>query len=455
MKGVVVVGGGITGLLSVIMLKDHYELVYLIEREEKCGGLLRSVVNEDGVYFDMGTHIPVETLVNEVDDILFEEMKNEEWFKLPNLEVGNVFKGKLYDKSPYVYTPYMEESRYNKGLAQLLACTDGELDTSNLETYSNGYFGETFTKDIFEPLMKKLLGESLDRLHPSALNLFNYTRLIVGDTSMSRELKKSSIYNEKLAYASFNEGISPNRKYYPKKRKGVELWVEQLVSKAEQKGVRFLNSTTIVDVKHENNEINKVILQDGTIIETDLVVWTTAPANLLRIADIPLGSKPPKFRKMTLHNYVFDMPFLTDNHYIYCTDESVNSFRVTIYPNITPSVEQSAPYNCTVEVLTDQDANVLALNENIIEELRDMGIITTEAIVLSKSYIEIKNGFPILTNNFINAVQAQREIVRDRLKNVVLVGKASGEVFFLNEAAIDTYHKIKEIISKRGYLPND
>lgn len=449
MKSAVVVGGGISGLLSAIKLKDLVESVYLIEKEEKCGGLLQSIKNDKGVYFDMGTHIPAETLIKEVDDILFNSMDIENWNILPNLDVGNVFCGKLYNKSPYVYTPYMSGDKYSKGLVELLACTQNKVDRSNLFTYSNGYFGETFTNEIFAPLMKKLLGEELKNLHPIALHLFNYNRLIPGDEKMARELKKSPVYEEKLAFSSFNEQVAPNRKFYPKNRVGIELWVDQLVKQAEQKGVEILTGTTINSIRHENTKLNQITLQDGTTISLDLLVWTTAPAVLMKLADIQVKSTPPVFRKMTLHNYVFNQPFLTDNHYVYCSDEQVDAFRVTLYPNIHPSNGQKPPYNCTVEVLTDQDVDVTIINEKVIEELKEMKIVSGNAEVLYKDFIEIKNGFPIVTNDFIEAVQHQKEMVNQHLKNVLLVGKASGEVFFINEALIDAKNKIEAYFNEK------
>lgn len=452
MKNAVVVGGGITGLLSAIMLKEQFDSVYVIEKESKCGGLLRSVKNDNGVYFDMGTHIPAETLMKEVDEILFKDMGSGDWDTIPLLKVGNVFCGQLYDKSQYVYTPYMEKDKYSKGLIELLSCTNTDVNRSNLFMYSSEYFGDTFTKEIFAPLMRKLLGEKLENLHTSALHLFSYTRLIPGDANMARELKKSPIYDQKLAYASFYEGVAANRKFYPNNRQGVELWVDQLVKQAVQKGVTFLNDTTIINVNHENDEIKQITIHDGTTIDTDVVVWTVTPAILLKLVNIPLESTPLDFRKMTLHNYVFDCPFLTDNHYFYCSDEDFHSFRVTLYPNISSSNEQKAPYNCTVEVLTDQEADVSEINEKVLEELKIMGIVSSEATLLYKSFVEIRNGFPIVTNEFVNAVKKQKEIVNQNLKNVVLVGKASGEVFFINEAVIDTYRKIEDILSVEGKI---
>lgn len=448
MKTAVVVGGGITGILSALILKDHVEDVYLIEKEEKCGGLLRSVQNELGVNFDLGTHIPAETLTSGVDHYLFDGMENGDWNVIPILEVGNVFCGKLYDKSQYVYTPFLPREKYEKGLIELLSCTDAQVNSDNLLNYATGYYGATFTKEIFGPLMRKLLGENLDHLHTSALHLFSYTRLIPGEAELARNLKHSPVYDKKLAYASFLEGVAEQRKFYPKQRKGIELWIDYLIEKAINKGVKILQNTIVQDIKVENDKIKSIVLQNEDVLETDFVVWTTAPAILLKLANINVTSAPPAFRKMTLHNYVFDKPFLTKNHYVYCTDEHVKAFRITLYPNISPQLEQEEPYNCTVEVLTEQDVDVVMINNAVIKELKEIGVVDKEAKTLYQDFIEIKHGFPIITNEFIQAVQNQKEAVEKHLTNVLLVGKASGETFFINEASIDTYNKISAIFAK-------
>lgn len=452
MNTAVVVGGGITGILSALMLKDHVENVYLIEKEEKCGGLLRSVQNEQEINFDLGTHIPAETLVSGVDHYLFNGMENGEWNVIPLLEVGNVFCGKLYDKSQYVYTPFLPQEKYEKGLVELLSCTNEQVNSDNLLNYATEYYGATFTQEIFAPLMRKLLGENLDNLHTSALHLFSYTRLIPGEAELARNLKSSPVYDKKLAYTSFLEGVAGQRKFYPKQRKGVELWVNYLIEKALTKGIKILLNSYVQDVEVENDKIKSVVLQNGETLETDFIVWTTTPAILMKLAKINVPSAPPAFRKMTLHNYVFDKPFLTNNHYVYCSDEDVKAFRITLYPNISPQIEQEAPFNCTVEVLTEQDVDVVAINDIVIEELKAIGIVDKEAKTLYKDFIEINHGFPILTNEFIQAVQTQKETVERHLENVMLVGKASGETFFINEAAIDTYNKINAVLSKRGML---
>ena len=70
MKTAVVVGGGIAGILSAILLKKRFEEVYLIEKGKTLGGLLKSYRNQDGIEFDYGTHFLRETGIPQLDKIL-------------------------------------------------------------------------------------------------------------------------------------------------------------------------------------------------------------------------------------------------------------------------------------------------------------------------------------------------------------------------------------------------
>ena len=57
MKKFVVVGGGIAGILSAILLAEDNKEVILIEKEKDLGGLFRSSKLEEGVWVDHGTHL--------------------------------------------------------------------------------------------------------------------------------------------------------------------------------------------------------------------------------------------------------------------------------------------------------------------------------------------------------------------------------------------------------------
>lgn len=448
MDKVVVAGGGIAGLVSSILLAETVDEVYLIEREDSCGGLLRSFQNEDGVYFDQGTHILSETLIQDLDAILFDQMEEKGWEVFDVLKPGNFFQGKMYDKNQMLYAPYLPEDIYSKGLIELLQTAPFQNPVSNLKEYTEKQYGKTFSEHIYAPLMKKLLGCTLEELHQSAHLVFGYSRLIVANEHASRELKKSEFYESKLSFNSFYEGVSSNKKYYPRDRRGVGKWIEQLEETAVKKGVKILTGVSVAKINASDSKVDGVILNNGLSLACDYLVWTLPPFILLKAAEIEFTSSTPRFRDMTLHHFVFDKPFNSSNHYIYCNDANYASFRVTLYPNITNNTEVTAPFNCTVEVLSDPVEDVQKLNSHIHEELIKMGIVETSAKVICSNVQYIERGFPLVTTELVQHSNNQKEIVRENFKNVSLLGKGSFGSFTMHEVLTELYHEIKSLTAQ-------
>lgn len=443
MKYVTVVGGGIAGLVSSLLLAKKGYQVTLIEKEKTCGGLLRSFSNEDGVSFDLGTHILSQTLIQQLDQILFEDLEDTEWKIFDILKTGNYFEGNLFEKNQSINTSFLSEEIFLRGVMELLQTEPFDRLAENLKTYTEKQFGPTFSKYIFEPLMRKLQGRDLEELHPDAHRIFGYTRLIVANEHASRELKRSTFYDEKVSFVSYYEGVSPSKKYYPKNGQGIGKWIEILQQKAIQHGVKVMTGRMVSKILKSNNEVASIILDNEDSIKCDYVIWTLSPLGFLKASSVSIESKQPEFRNMSLHHFVFDKPFLTDNHYVYCNDPKLKSFRITLYPNITGSIE--SPYNCTVEVLSDHIGVLEELEEIVCRELVAMGIVSTEAQLIYKKSQEIKYGFPIYTNDYVAELTNQVELVKKNFRNVSLLGKGSGNGFLMNEVLVQTFHEIERI----------
>ena len=68
---IVVVGGGIAGIVSAILLQKKFGQVCIIERNDRIGGLYRSKRCDLGVTFDYGSHFLRPIGHPELDNILF------------------------------------------------------------------------------------------------------------------------------------------------------------------------------------------------------------------------------------------------------------------------------------------------------------------------------------------------------------------------------------------------
>ena len=92
----IVVGGGIAGILSAILLKRKYDEVDLIELDGRLGGLLKSFTNERGQSFDQGSHFLRRTGISGLDKMLYDTpgkvLDEKKWLTLHNLKGGGFYR---------------------------------------------------------------------------------------------------------------------------------------------------------------------------------------------------------------------------------------------------------------------------------------------------------------------------------------------------------------------------
>ncbi|MFJ7838525.1 NAD(P)-binding protein [Lysinibacillus sphaericus] len=443
---VVIVGGGIVGIFSALFLADKYKNVTLIENSGKIGGLLNSKKFED-IEFDYGTHIVNETMIKEIDDILYADL-GEEWREFQTFNPGNITFGELYKDSSYPYLLNMEDG-YENGLVELLASKE---KASNLEVDLYSYlikiFGVTYTNSVYRPIFKKLLNLELESLTTDVFKTFDVKRLIIGDDFLTKELKKSEIYDSKIAYPQYQTGSSLNKKYYPKYGKGIGLWISFLNEKLREKNIRVLTDTSVTDlqsiktshnitIKNKKNDIEEVI-------SPRMIVWTAPFNSYLNVSTGKVNTPALNFRNTLLMHFIFEKPFICENHYITCWDNSFSFFRITLYPNVSQNKNVN---KCTIEIFFDSAEELKKLTyEYILEELVKAKIIGKDNDV-EKQYKEVLyRSFPIIDKNYMQSVKQNEELINTLPNNIKFLGKGRGTSFFINSSILEAYNILKEEI---------
>ena len=374
-KKIIIIGGGVAGIIASILLQKKFGNVYLIEQGKKIGGLFCSRTFKNGLTFDHGSHFFKATGISEIDKIITKGIDKKKWNILGNLKAGSFFKSKLNSNSPFIDTRLLNKKIYKKGINEILKIKKNKKKTKNLQEQILTSFGKTFTKHIFEPVIKKKSFKcNLRDLDINTHYHFGLGKILAFNSNESKKIKKNKIYDSKFSFHSYKEGQSKLSSYYPKKG-GSEEWIKLLRKQLVRLGVKIITNTKVNIISHKNKKFNSIILNNGKKISCSKIFWTIHPGMFLKLSNISLKKNfQKKIKKVytTLHHIAFDRNFLTDVYYIQCYDPKLSTYRVTLYPNANnPNVNILKPLNfkkkklfhLTVEVISSEVPQIKLLEK--------------------------------------------------------------------------------------------
>lgn len=441
MTTAIVVGGGISGMLSALISAQQYDEVLLVEKAPRLGGLLRTAHTEDSLAFDFGTHFAATTGNPDMDELLFDFVGEQDWHEFEYLRAGNFFNGTLNESGAFIDVRTLPRDRYLVGLEQLLLAPGSE-HPRNLGEQLPATYGQTFTEDVFAPVLHKLYGVGPEQLAPDSHLLFGMKRLMLLSDGASRELKHSGVYDECIAFHDPAQGVNGARVFYPRSG-GIGRWVDGLERKLQAAGVRILTGRSVTSVQHAGGHVNAVRLDNGEHSRCDRLIWTIPPFLLAAAAGIEVPPSRPKLRATSVFHFVFDRPFRTDLHYLYVYDPGVSTFRVTLYPNVAGAgYDGAAGYHCTAEVLSNGAETDAFLAARARQDLYAMGLVDPRAACRQAGGERLAAGFPVLSSEFVASARAQARAVSGQFDNLHILGKAAGAGFFMNDVLDTTYRAL-------------
>ncbi len=210
------------------------------------------------------------------------------------------------------------------------------------------------------------------------------------------------------------------------------------MGKLRKEGVNVKLSINIKSINQENGEVISLIAEEEIL--ADKLVWTLPSSYLSFLSGLDKKAKPPKFRNTAIYDFTFENPLNSKAAFINIYDLETLSGRVTLYQNLS----QSDNYSCTVEVLAGDDIDLSNLIDTIQRELVEMGVVSKGNQCTFKQHRTIKNGFPVLTTEFIKAQNEISEYCEDYFQNVLFIGRSTGKVFFTSEVLVDVFNKVGE-----------
>ena len=451
---IIIVGGGIVGITASILLAKSDREVIVVESSSNCGGLLRSTIDDKGFHYDFGTHIPILTGIDELDDLIFgcPDERLRYWHKLHKITPICRHGSRWNEGGSLLDARILNEADYKKGLSEILSLTDNVSRNSDLESYLFKTLGSTFTKKLIDPVLEKLFFcRSRELVPDSAIFYFGLNRVTILDREKTNQLMKDPVYASKLAFHSLDDYYAwdHNRQIdaylYPRNGKGCGYWVDYLVKKAEELGVIFLTNTKVETIRLKNEKIASLDLSNGdTLITPSALLWSASPALARRCLGHKISKPSTKFLTTNLYNISFDEDLLLDeNEYIWNWEPNHKTYRVTLYPNID---KDSLKPRVTAEVLTHPDSEESPSVKNIHKELIELGICSLGSKIDYSNQIILKNTFPIPNEEFLKESSEHLNAVNN-ITNFSLIGRYGGEKWLLHDVLKDTYQKVTAIIN--------
>jgi protoporphyrinogen oxidase len=461
-RNVVVVGGGLSGLFSALLISDSYPRlqVHIVEKDAVLGGGHGSFFDPVGGCFDHGMHLMFDSLIPEVDRHIREIMNEEDWIILSGNQkdiAGIYYGGRLHEDSPYIDLRLLPEKFRRDCISDLVLAIanrpPGVAECTSADDFFRRRFGPSIAENVIDPLLRKLWRKSGGDLDAMATRIVLMDRVLLYDTSPMIDLMKSGLIRSRIGFPKQMELSleyrNAQRGYYPRKY-GMYRVIEAIKRKLLGRGVAIHLQAESRELEITDNAIRRVRIAgpEGEVDIDDIAMlhWTIPLFSLAPKIGLALPSArfDPPLPQLHAYFLLKHPPRMGNLYSFYCFDPGYATYRVTSYASYCPDARRpDGTWPVCAELhfdpgtkLSEIDAQRLAT-----EELKSMGIISgLDEIAFSRA-VPAKIGFPLLThNNTANLTRLRDSIDGRGIRNLLTAGFSPERgIFFVHDVLEQNY----------------
>jgi len=459
-----VVGGGVSGLVSAYFLAKSGHAVTLIERNFECGGLLRSFDYGEFGRFDYGAHNILELGIAELDDLFWSLLPEEDWQVTmtkggqTRALTGLIYRQQLQKGSPFIdLRSHPKWSEYVAALFTHLNHTDDALlewHDLTAQQYAECLFGAKITNEIIGPALQQLHKKPAYQLNAMVLFLTQFTRLVMFDEPLMQDLLATKSIAKRLSYPDQlnlpDSILNLRRSLYPRDY-GIYRVIDALVKKCKAIGVDFLLGSEITDLKVLDSTVRNVRVEssEGVRIfdQPDVIFWTAGLMSLSKTLGL-LGSEQWDAPASTvMSHFLLSKPLNAGElSFIYNYDFGSKIFRIDNYSQYCERAPRANGYPITVESLLYTPFEASRLRMDILQEMQSVGLLDGGTDVLFETTEQLQYGFPMLSQRNVQQMNRLRDSIdKCNVQNLQTLGiLAKPGLFFESDVMVDTMKALKK-----------
>ena len=451
---VCIVGGGIAGLFSALVIKKQSPdvEVTIIEGDSKVGGLLTNL-DLNGIPFDTGVHTFYETGSRELDDLFFSIVPKGGWKKLSGLkrDVGGIFQNrKLNVGNSYINFLDLEPNVLKQIQNEFLVHFNEGVEIPEMSAFDHlsNKFGPSIVNQWLNEFIKKFTGYDAKFVSSAACSILPLGRINLFPYDSHVERIDDVKWNSRISFPNQRDlpnNLIPVRSAYYPTNYGTQLYIDAIFSELRSFGVNFYLENKVRGI---NN--SKLYTENGAIVPFDLCLWASHPVGLARVfGNHPApqtGLEPVPMNTAVVSYLVKEKPQLEDLYYAYDATPFNISHRFSSPVNFCENSRIGRNYRFTNEVVYHSNMSESKLLQISTRELVSHGVLK-ESDILVGAASKIIGGYPNLNLESANSMEVFLTSSMEKIpSNVVPIGIMSKKgLFFQNDILLNAFNLIREL----------
>jgi protoporphyrinogen oxidase len=373
---IAILGGGLSGLTLGHLINKQSANFEILEKEQECGGLMRTL-QEDGFSFDYGGSHIVFSKNSEALNFMLTLLRRN---KVTNRRNTKVLYNDRFVKYPFEngLSDLSKEENFeclNSFIQNLLNKEKGQFKKPlNLKEWFYHTFGEGIAEKYLTPYNKKIWKFPVEKMGLDWVER-------IPDPPVE-DIIKSSLGIE-------TEGYTHQLYFYYPKFGGIEAITKLLETKIK----KYI--TTDYDVKKIKREGGQWFVSNGKVEKSfDKIVSTIPIQKLVEAIDAPKEVKTAandlKYNSLITVMLGVNKNKLNNLSWLYIPDKNVLAHRVSFPSNYSPYVTPPNKSSILAEITCNLEDNIWKMTdeeivERIIDDLSQLKIINKKDICFAKA----------------------------------------------------------------------